>query len=94
MPEQLDLAVPIVPSSITSYQILRITFDLFHSTIRIELGKNDGNAIVIGYDGAEANQLMKTLNTSNLTAISLHKRIFNKLIADGKLPTGNISGTP
>lgn len=43
--------------------------------------------------GAEAETLMRQLNTANLTVISLHKRVLNYLLNNGHI-TGVISGLP
>jgi hypothetical protein len=50
----------------------------------------EGKMYVGTYSGAEATQLMQTLNTANLTTKSLQKRVLEKLQADGKLPPGTV----
>ena len=45
------------------------------------------------YHGQEATNLIKFLNTANLTTKSMHKRILEKLSNDGKLP-GTVQGAP
>jgi hypothetical protein len=46
------------------------------------------------YEGAEARTMISTLNTANLTSNSLRKRIFTKLLNDGKIESGAVVGTP
>lgn len=94
MPEQLDLTAPIVPPSRTTYAIRRITLDWNAQVIQVVLGGSDGVEVLAEYTGPTASTLMMTLNTANLSTISLNKRILNKLVLDGKLPSGTVSGTP
>ncbi len=46
------------------------------------------------YDGATATSLMVALNKANLSTSSLHKRVLQQLVADGKLTVGTVTGTP
>lgn len=46
------------------------------------------------YVGADALVQARLINTGNFTTKSLHTRILEKLLADGKLPAGIISGVP
>jgi len=48
----------------------------------------------ITLEGAEAKTLAQQMNTGNFSTKSLHTRILEKLLADGKLPAGTISGSP
>lgn len=52
-----------------------------------------GSIITHEYSGVEAETTLKGLNTANLSAKSLHKRVLEKLVLDGIL-TGTISGVP
>lgn len=90
--EQVDIT-PVVPPARTHYTISRLTLDWEHACIDITLRDNTGETQTHTYSGAEATNLMRTLNTANLTTNSLHKRTLTKLIADGKL-AGTITGTP
>ena len=93
MSEQLDLAVPVVPASTLNYRVTVLHLDWPNGVIQITLVDNNGVAMNFSYTNAEATTLMTFLNTANLSVKSLHKRILEKLVADGKL-TGTISGTP
>ncbi len=42
--------------------------------------------------GADALSEAKKINTGNFSVISLHTRILEKLLADGKIPAGIITG--
>ena len=89
--EQLDLSVPI---SISAYRVIGLNLDWEGATITIFLQSvTTGQKTVYLYQGAEATQLMTGLNKADLTTNSLHKRVLEKLVADGKL-TGTVSGSP
>ena len=90
--EQVDIT-PVVPPARTHYTISRLTLDWDAACIDITLRDNTGGTQTHTYSGAEATNLMRTLNTANLSTNSLHKRTLTKLIADGKL-AGTITGTP
>lgn len=91
--EQVDLTSPVQPPATTHYVISRLTLDWDAACIDIVLRDNTGGTQTHTYSGEEATNLMRTLNTANLTSNSLHKRTLAKLIADGKL-AGTITGTP
>ena len=46
------------------------------------------------YEGAAALAEARLINTGNFTGKSLHTRILEKLLADGKIPAGTIAGNP
>lgn len=91
--EQIDLTVPITAPSTSTYRVIRLILDWPNGEIDITLADENGKTATFGYRNAEATALMLTLNTANLSVKSLHKRILEKLIADGKL-AGTVSGTP
>lgn len=93
MTEQVDLTVPITPPTSSSYTVVSILFDKRGSHIEARLVDNTGKDAVFTYDGIVATNLMIALNKANMATISLEKRIFNQLIADGKL-SGTVSGVP
>lgn len=90
--EQVDIT-PVQPPARTHYSISRLTLDWDSACIDITLRDNTGETQTHTYSGAEAKNLMRVLNTANLSNNSLHKRTLAKLIADGKL-SGTITGTP
>ena len=92
--EQLDLDTPIAGPSISTYKIIEIRMNWPNGEIDCTLADELGKTISCQYRGPEATSLMLTLNTANLSTKSLHKRTIEKLQADGKLPSGTISGTP
>ena len=86
--EQLEVTV------VQTYQISSILLDWTNSTIEITLTDNTNKQLVCLYNGAVATSLMIGLNTANLSVKSLHKRIMERLLVDGKLPNGTLIGTP
>ena len=46
------------------------------------------------YEGAEALNYARFINTGDFSVKSLHTRILEKMLADGKLPAGTIAGNP
>ena len=93
MSEQLDLTIPVTPPATLTYRVTVLHLDWPNGVINITLVDNNGVAKTESYTNAEATTLMGILNTANLSVKSLHKRILEKLVADGKL-SGTISGTP
>ena len=93
MAEVLNLTVPIVPSSISSYKVVFLQLDWGEKSILVKLRGTNGEQFSYSYNGDEANDLMVALNTVNLSTISLQRRIMQRLIADGVL-VGSVSGSP
>lgn len=92
----------------TKYRVMAINMDLEffngigvgvpptqmpNGLIDIRLKDDIGKYLSHQYRGDEAVNLMKFLNTANLTVKSMHKRILEKLSADGVIP-GTVQGTP
>ena len=76
------------------YSIAALILEWDAKQIIIRLKGDDGSYKTVDYNDSEgAVTLMNQLNKANLTIKSLHRRILEKLIADGKI-VGSISGTP
>ena len=93
MAEQIDLAQPQNAPVSTSFQVIELVLNWKGKYIRITLESNIGNVQHFEYDTDKATQLMTALNKANLSTKSLHKRILEQLVADGKL-SGAVSGVP
>lgn len=96
--EQIDLTVPDqVKIGTTTYKLTELNFDWGRSRIVIVLvGANGERKEVVYADGEESTDtrdLMRVLNKANLSIKSLHRRVMERLIADGHI-VGNISGVP
>jgi hypothetical protein len=110
MAEEYVLTDPIVipAQSTTKYRVVVLTLNFEAITtpwdqtapgskpglIMIDLRDDLGQLSHYQYVGDEAIDLMKFLNTANLTIKSMHKRILEKLTTDGLLPPGTVAGTP
>lgn len=90
----VELFVPTTPDTISNFRVVRLTFDWTAAKIRIEVRDEDGRVTPFVYSGATATTLMNQLNTVDLSTQSLHRRIINRLVADGFLPAGSITGSP
>jgi len=91
MAEELTLTVP---ATITGYRVKQVLFDWENASIKINVADASGVKVTALYSGPVATTLMNQLNTVNLSTNSLHKRIMERLVADGKLPAGTVTGTP
>lgn len=94
MAEQLDLTVPIVPPSRTTYTVQGLNLNWMQAVIQATLLGSDGVLVVIGWEGATATTLMTALNKANLATTSLQKRVLQQAVTDGKLTAGTVSGAP
>jgi hypothetical protein len=94
MAEQLDLASPAQTAPGTNnWRPVLLHLDWEKATIKVGFRGENGEYTSVGWGGAEATTLMVALNKANLSSNSLHKRIMNQAITDGKL-AGTITGTP
>ena len=86
--EQLDFTVA------KTYHIVKIVFDWVGAIIEVTFNDNLGGTLVVSYTGQTATNFMLAINTANLSTKSLHRRILEKLVLAGKLPSGTITGVP
>lgn len=96
MTEEVSLATPFQPDprAADRMQIARLDLNWGAESIFIEMTNSTGDIRrPFVYDGDEAVQMMVALNKANLSVKSLHRRILEKLIADGKIE-GAIEGGP
>lgn len=93
MAEQLDLTTPETKPTNSFYKVERISFDWPAKIISISLVGQNGEAKSHSYTGTTAQTLMIALNKVDLSVLSLHKRILNRLITDGVI-SGTVSGVP
>ncbi len=94
MPEVLTLTSTIVVPDRTTYRVVRLVLDWNAQVVQVNTCGSDNVDLFHEYLGSEAVALMTVLNTANLSTASLHKRVLQKLVTDGKLPAGTVSGTP
>jgi hypothetical protein len=91
--EFITLAVPIQPPALITYRVSLLLLDWDNSRIQVSLTSNTGEMKNFVYEKEIARNLMTAINKSNLAAASLHKRIIQFLITDGKL-NGAVTGVP
>ena len=93
--EQIDLTVPDQAQIGTlTYNIARLVLDWEHGRIVIVLvGDNDERKQIVFGEADNARAMMRALNKANLSVMSLHRRIMEKLVNDGHI-VGSISGVP
>ena len=96
--EQLVLTTPTTATT-TQYAVRGLVLSrnptaIDESFVRVTVEDNFGVKSAHEYSGAEAAALLTQLNTMNFSTVSLQKRLLQKLVADGKLPPGTVTGTP
>lgn len=89
--EQFD---PTTPPSATGYRVEELNLSWRNQHIRIVVKNSNGDKFLAQYSGATALTLMNQLNTANLSTLSLHKRILQRMSTDGFLPAGTVTGVP
>lgn len=89
--ETLTIASP--PPQQTTWRVNEVYFNWDAASIQIGLKGTNGEAKHHGYSGAVAQSLLVALNKANLSTTSLHRRIIDRLIADGVI-AGSVSGSP
>lgn len=94
MGEVLTLTTPIPGLTLTTYVVddLHLSWS-GERIIGIVLGTN-GEVVRFSYHGAVATTLMRAFNKANFSVKSMHKILLERLVTDGKLPAGAVSGTP
>lgn len=92
--ERLNLSTPIpAPPAITGYTISRLLLTWEPTAqIVVTLRATDGTLSDQVYEGATATAILVALNKANLSTRSLNQRIFDRLIADGKI-AGTVTGS-
>lgn len=98
--ERVTLTLPtLVDAGVSTLRVESVVFNWRYALIRVRL--TEWNAVTsqwgthsvdVTYAEADATALMLALNKANLTTRSLHQRILDKLIADGKIQPGTVSG--
>lgn len=78
---------------VKTYEVKELYLNWDSKLVRVGLQDSLGARPKFEFTGDEAQTLMSTLNTANLTNNSLHKRILTYLTNQGYL-TGSIAGIP
>lgn len=91
--EQLDIT-PIAQPSVTSYKVAHLNIGTEPPCVDVTVVDNTGGTKSVTYSGATAATLLGQLNRGNFSVTSLQKAIINRLVSDGHLPAGSVTGTP
>jgi len=103
MAEDYTLTDPIVvpAESTDKYKVssMNLNMDCVFDTrgpglVVIELKDNNDVKTSYRYEGQQAIDMMKWMNTANFSVNSMQKRVLQKLSQDGMLPPGNVTGVP
>ena len=95
MAERLDLTTPEgAVAACTNLSVTSLHLDWSGARITAKFQGDNGKSYGAFWEGTVATTLMLALNKANLTSNSLHKRVINQALTDGKLPAGTISGIP
>ena len=93
MAETITLTTPPVAAVLVDYQVVYLELDWEHARIVVKLRGPDNQRLAHNYLGATAITLMRQLNKLDLSVKSLHRRVLERLVADGVL-SGPIAGAP
>ena len=94
--EQINLtspeSYPLPVSTVSNWKVVELLLQWNAAHICIVLSGPANERREVNYNGDVATSLMVALNKANLSVKSLHKRILEYLVADGKI-AGTIIGT-
>ena len=99
MPETVTLTTPITKPVVSTIQLQSIHIDVMTKSIYLTWIGDNNEVFSANYPTPSPNAqpsggaLITTLNTANLSTLSLVKRIYQRLVLDGYI-TGTIIGTP
>lgn len=100
--ERVVFPVPVqADAGAVEFRVSELVLNVEASVVTVRLRETsdgafvpNGRQVVASYAAADADALMRALNTANLSTKSLQRRVIEKLVADGKVPAGLISGVP
>jgi hypothetical protein len=99
MAEQITLTSPVVVElTTTSYRVESLLLAPIRQLITLVVVGTNGERIEFRREGAPAQALMSTINTSNNSVTSLHKRVMQWALTQPEASAtglaGTITGTP
>lgn len=96
MAESLVLDTPeVIPAKqTTDYRVVYEMKNLETRIFEVGVRGTNGEYIPARYVGDAAEQIIRQLNKADLSVKSEHKRILERLVADGFLKPGTVQGTP
>lgn len=94
MAQKWTLTTPLVPPTVTTYEVTQLFMSRTMSVIHVEVTTNTGVVVSYTYTGATALTLLGQLNVANNFTIPLERRILERLATDGVIGPGSVTGTP
>lgn len=105
MAEQVTLTTPVTfsPAPRTTWSLVRLEINVPRKRVEVRVISNVGEIVNAVYTTPPppehptqptGQQLLTTLNTANLTTLSLVKRALQRLRDDGYIEAGTVTGTP
>ena len=94
MPERVDLTVSQTKTT-TNYQLRHLSLNIISKQIAVELVSDTGGVITKVYDSTTTPTgatLLSQINASDNRTVSMVRKVYNRLVADGVL-AGTVSGT-
>jgi len=93
MAETFTLDTPVKGKTVSEMTVDEVNMKWGAAILAIVLLDNLGRVTHHRYIGDEACAKMKALNKANLSTKSLHRRVLEMLVADGRIDAGTITGT-
>jgi hypothetical protein len=94
MAEELTLSDPVTRPSTDDYRVHRLDLNATDGTVSITVVGTVGEMKTFHYSGAQGRNYIKIVNTGNFSVTSLQRRVLERLVTDGFLPAGTVTGTP
>lgn len=95
--ESVTLTTPIAQPPITAQTLRRLFVNFTDQTVSIDWSNSAGVLQSKTYDAfttPSGATLIHALNTGNFSVNSLAKQIYTRLLTDGLIPAGTVSGAP
>lgn len=101
--EAVTLTTPVAKPAVSTLKVDRVTIDYVSRAVTIQVSDNTGTSVTAYYTTPAPSEkpsqptgavLISTLNSANLSASSLVKRVLQRLQTDGYIAAGSVTGTP
>ena len=81
-------------NSSEGFQVDSLFLDWVSQLIKVVVRDAKGRTVAFTFAGPTALALMRALNKADLSAKSLHRRVLERLVTDGRLADGTFAGLP
>ena len=96
--QQLIVTAPVTVQAPVSYYLLDLRISGWQEplpTVAVRIGTSVGDSGVwYTYEGKDGTFLRGTLNHTDFSKTSLEATLLQRLVTDGKLPAGSVTGVP